>query len=975
ALAVATAGGARADLGALLDEWELTQRDSTEQLVSILTRMSELIERETDEYHKSDPDPFDDRHPGRADPECVLGQLLKMLFINQDLTNALLDSYIMSSREQSLNTAACRLLHNLMPGVETAAIFQEKEGLVDRLMEWAADAARPLNVYATGLLARAMSNQEVAASYRDQNGRLVPIMIQRLHQLQAAQSKNQEEEQEGPEVCSQRPCLPSGMSILLGLAEGHAFANDAEIQKSALQVIINCVCAPDQGLLPGGPLAVAPLGASLQPAAPRVLARVWQLVQNNNGIKVLLALLAAKVPVTDADLIRALACRALVGLSRSGAVRQIVSRLPLFTSSHIQQLMKEPVLPDKRGEHARFCRYAAQLVERVSGKPLLGGEASLAHLQRAKVVARTRITFSEKELLQLIRSHLLAKGLHDTAAALAEEAGLSPAGLGPSPSPGTPRLAAGIGARGAGHGSTSPLSSAPPPRLPAAWPAPAAPPPSPPGPHPQTSRPLGRILFARERPVAHGNAGRRLCGLRQKSEHGAFIQTPAMRKQLERLHPSPPTLDSIITEYLREQHARCPAPVTTCPPFSLYLPHRCPEPRQRRQAWPNFTARLASPLLHAKRGGVHRASLDRHLIFSRFRPLTLFPEADGDQTGFTSCAFSAHQPVLMLGTSLGRLGLFKLSSGDKMADYSCHGSAITHLEPSRDGKLLLTSASWGVPLSALWNLDGVFSRKISFADEHHMEFSRLSQDRAVGTKDEEAHIYDLQTGQKLLTLSEPALANNYTNNRATFHPSDQLVLNDGVLWDVRASGAVHKFDKFNMNISGGFHPNGLEVLINTEIWDLRTFHLLHTVPALDQCRLVFNSNATVIYAAVLQADDEADVLDQRVKSAFGSSFRTFDASDYKPIATVNVKRNIFDLSADSRDRYLAVIEDRDTMSMDTVCRLYEVGRQKLAEEGDEDEDEDQDHEDSSDTDEDDEDTDMDVDALIQELANPDGASN
>ncbi|CAF88454.1 unnamed protein product, partial [Tetraodon nigroviridis] len=36
-----------------------------------------------------------------------------------------------------------------------------------------------------------------------------------------------------------------GMSILLGLAEGHAFANDAEIQKSALQVIINCVCAPD----------------------------------------------------------------------------------------------------------------------------------------------------------------------------------------------------------------------------------------------------------------------------------------------------------------------------------------------------------------------------------------------------------------------------------------------------------------------------------------------------------------------------------------------------------------------------------------------------------------------------------------------------------------------------------------------------------------------------------------------------------
>lgn len=30
----------------------------------VLCRISELIERETAEYHKADPDPFDDRHPG-----------------------------------------------------------------------------------------------------------------------------------------------------------------------------------------------------------------------------------------------------------------------------------------------------------------------------------------------------------------------------------------------------------------------------------------------------------------------------------------------------------------------------------------------------------------------------------------------------------------------------------------------------------------------------------------------------------------------------------------------------------------------------------------------------------------------------------------------------------------------------------------------------------------------------------------------
>lgn len=78
-------------------------------------------------------------------------------------------------------------------------------------------------------------------------------------------------------------------------------------------------------------------------------------------------------------------------------------------------------------------------------------------------------------------------------------------------------------------------------------------------------------------------------------------------------------------------------------------------------------------------------------------------------------------------------------------------------------------------------------------------------------------IYDIQTGQKTLTLNDPSLANNYKRNCATFSPTDDLVLNDGVLWDVRASRAIHKFDKFNMNISGVFHPNGLEVIINTEI--------------------------------------------------------------------------------------------------------------------------------------------------------------
>lgn len=36
-----------------------------------LSRMSELIEKETEEYRKGDPDPFDDRHPGKLSGECM----------------------------------------------------------------------------------------------------------------------------------------------------------------------------------------------------------------------------------------------------------------------------------------------------------------------------------------------------------------------------------------------------------------------------------------------------------------------------------------------------------------------------------------------------------------------------------------------------------------------------------------------------------------------------------------------------------------------------------------------------------------------------------------------------------------------------------------------------------------------------------------------------------------------------------------
>lgn len=53
-----------------------------------------------------------------------------------------------------------------------------------RLYNWAENSEEPLRSYATGLIAASMEVQDIAVSYREQNTRLVPIMLRRLHALQ-----------------------------------------------------------------------------------------------------------------------------------------------------------------------------------------------------------------------------------------------------------------------------------------------------------------------------------------------------------------------------------------------------------------------------------------------------------------------------------------------------------------------------------------------------------------------------------------------------------------------------------------------------------------------------------------------------------------------------------------------------------------------------------------------------------------------
>ncbi|CAK1597868.1 unnamed protein product [Parnassius mnemosyne] len=714
--------------------------------------------------------------------------------------------------------------------------------------------------------------------------------------------------------------LTTGVNIVLGAADGE-IVPEPEVQKAALNVLVNCVCAPVHRA--GTSTTRFSLSSSSKKKTALksyedVIQKVWESVRTNNGIMVLLSLMLVKAPITDADRLRGLACRALAGLARCPTVRQIISKLPLFTTSQIQALMRDPILQEKRQEHVMFQKYALELLERVSGKSKHMGaefETSLANIHKANVVAQTRINYNERQLLQLVAAHLAARGLRESAAALQREARL------PAPAP---------------H-----VAPAPPP-------PPVYTPSTPTRPRLSVTRnsstsSLHRdsIDYNHQSMNVDSDSPLPLVIKLRKVQNSTSSGPPAehkrsLQKQLsvvggERA-PSPPrvTLHSIITEYLYNQHALCKNPVVTCPQFNLFEPHKCPEPARGG----TLAALALGARSGADAGSVCARELRRELgapparraysrlVHAHFAPVRTLRLQD-DDSFFTHTIFHPTQQQLLAATSSGDIRIFNLFSGAEENSYQVHESYIYHMQASRDGLLLLASATttWR-PLSALWNMKEFEQLSFQLDNEEYVEFSKMSDERIIGTKGETATVFDTRTGRELMTLT-PAISNQYAKNRATFNPTDELVLSDGVLWDVNTGKEIHKFDKLNQTHSGVFHPNGLEVISNTEVWDLRTFHLLRTVPTLDKSEVIFNPTCTALYAICSDQDSEE-------RSQFDTSFKTLDPYDYSSIATIDVKRNIYSLSVSRYGTQISLVENMGDFEQvqESWVKLYDVGRRR-----------------------------------------------
>ncbi|CAG9538905.1 unnamed protein product, partial [Cercopithifilaria johnstoni] len=777
------------------------------------------------------------------------------------------------------------------------------------------------------------------------------------------------------------------VGTILEFCEGEMIA-DSEVQFAALRVIINCVCAPLERH--SGRLAISPstsdtlvhssdsrtscrsVGTPYKIRKQRkaqmefFLEKVWSTVRRNNGIMILKKLLYTETPITEADALRGIACQALNGLARSESVRQILEVMPLISNSELCGLMREPVLQERRAEHARFCEQAHLLIEKITKKRIHDFPKDLTKekLWKWHIVAHTKVVYNDKELLQLIHQHLIKKGLLKTADNLKNEASLPdiPASrvstrlhsIGALPkrfentfSDINSDIVSGKTLILSTFGGSSRHRKSEQSTIPAIM-AKRTP----------VNEQRDQIATLASTPISKSAKVLNITGRRHfdGSPPGtSFVSSSSidlkkvevtgssgnvMNPQLPSAMPVPPKdLDEIVTDFFRKQHSTCCNPVSTCPPFSLYYPHHCPEPQRKRFAPKNIANRfLRRPLISAA-WNRERFREDIHFAFSRFRPVRSFTESEET---FTCCSFSIDDEHILLGSYAGALNWFNIHTGAEESNTECHHSAITGIEQSKDGSLLLTSSAFVKPLSSLWRIGETQEHMINFPDEYFVEFNKTVQDRIIGTQGSKATIYDTETGRAVIRLFDDTLANNYTRNKATFDPRDELVLNDGILWDPRLGvKMVHKFDKMNAVNCGIFHPRGNEVIINSEVWDVRNFKLLHSVSALDQCKIVFSGGTDALYGSAYLDVEE---IDDRFRQTFACSFRTFDSTTYKVITTVDAKRALFDFCADHNDQYMALIEAHgnadDLLELrENVCRLYEVGKHREADECDDEQEE------------------------------------
>ncbi|KAH9128752.1 hypothetical protein LEN26_005731 [Aphanomyces euteiches] len=702
----------------------------------------------------------------------------------------------------------------------------------------------------------------------------------------------------------------TGLTILLDCAMTN-HPRDGDIVKGALQVFCNCVTFEKK-----------------PKEENKNMRAILKLAREKNAIKVCLQLLRYKRSLQQADSIRLLATQALLGLSKDRHMCQILEQM------HIGQLLSdlirnEPVLEENAEIHAKFRECALDLISHVTHRAPSAAiheatDPTVRKIEKANIVAATRITYNPNELLLMIHDHLKANGLNQAAEALEKEAALnvpSTATLSPT----KPKKTKSVG------DSEEPAAKR------------------------QKTGDKPKLLSYRQRMQLMQNIWKQPSYF-QKPQNESLLLSPKKTTSITKKPSKTTWLDTVVRQHLREQHRLCSQPVSVVPPFALSKskPHRCPD-----VAPPPMYANVCNRLV--ARGIVGNSS-DMHItrfVSSRHRPFRVVGHLDS-QGGLTATRFmTSLDRHILLGTDHGEVVQVNMDSDEVVQLWSCHPNAgaisdvttneLTRMAFSRSKPLLLTGTTRMTPYTetkvGLWDMGSMEDPKWSLTSMRSPRFNFNGDlvvamaSEGIGASETDSirgtAIYDVETGTMISQLQDQSRndgGNNYgDNSNCTFSPCDSTLLSDGLLWDVRSSKLLHKFDKLSNFGHGYYNPSGNEVIINSAVWDLRTFKLLRIIPALETCKIQFSSTRPAMYVyspfePMVSKDAPRKLPKQR------TWFRVLDTRDYKDISTVDIERPIYDMSLNAQETVLSIVEGRYLDSVygqdSPVCRLYEVGRDK-----------------------------------------------
>ncbi|MED6201184.1 hypothetical protein PIB30_092395 [Stylosanthes scabra] len=754
-----------------------------------------------------------------------------------------------------------------------------------------------------------------------------------------------------------------------------------------------------------------------------------EAVRSNNGIKVLLHLLQPRIysPPAALDCLRALACRVLLGLARDDTIAHILTKLQV--GKKLSELIRDSGSQTTGTEQGRWQAELSQAAIELIGIVTNSGRAStlaatdaatptLRRIERAAIAAATPITYHSRELLLLIHEHLQASGLTQAASTLLKEAQLTPLPSLAAPSslaqqPTTPEVS-----------STS-----------IQWPCGRAPS----GFLTNKLKANGRDEDASLKSDYYSAKKKSLTfsssfGSHSK-RHLADSQQPSSRKWLSAGKESS---DTSILEMASESSGKhnidtgsqykTPMNMPTKRKFADLKDIGMFSSSAKRLnvvdqglRSPIFSSSIRKSTQHADAAGLstpisnlrstadygdenqhsisnpsqmtpssqvlndlqpNNPERDRQFVYSRFRPWrTCRDDAGALLTCITFLEDSSH---IAVGSHNGELKLFDSNNNNVVESYTGHQSPLTLVQSfvSGETQLLLSSSSQDV---RLWDAASILTGPThSFEGCKAARFSHSGNVFAALSTEStrrEILLYDIQTCQlesKLTDTFAASTGRGHVYSLIHFSPSDSMLLWNGVLWDRRVSGPVHRFDQFTDYGGGGFHPAGNEVIINSEVWDLRKFRLLRSVPSLDQTSITFNARGDVMYAILRRnlEDVMSAVHTRRVKHPLFAAFRTVDAINYSDIATIPVDRCVLDFATEPTDSFVGLITMDDQDEMYASARVYEIGRRRPT-----DDDSDPDDAESEEEDEDDDDDDGDVDPLLgpgfrgESDSDPDDMSN